>query len=364
VLSRRALNRALLARQLLLERSDLGAGDALEHLIGMQAQLPTPPYIALWSRLRAFRPDDLSDLIANRGAVRIALMRSTIHLVTAGDCAALRPLMREMLERRAFGAYGAPLSEVDRVALEAEGRGLLESEPLSLGTLGARMATRWPDCPPQGLASAVRALVPMVQIPPRGLWGRSGQALHRPAESWLGGSMTGGLSPTALVERYLRAFGPATPRDLQIWSGLTRWREAIDALRPRLRTFRDEQGRELLDLEDGPLPDAGRSAPVRFLPEFDNVFLSHSDRSRIISEEDRARVDTKNGVFPRMVLIDGFVAGTWMVRAERPSAVLEIRAFRPVPSALAAEATEEAARLLEVLAPDAGRRDIAFINGG
>src|SRR5580692_2500613 len=230
VLSLRALNRALLSRQRLLDRSDL-PDDAdgrraavigtIEHLVGLQAQAPFPPYYGLWSRLGGFRPEDLAPLLTDRSVVRIALMRGTIHLVSARDCLPLRRLVQPVLERGLRGAFGRQLAGVDPAALAAAGRALVEAEPMTFSQLGQALAARWPDHPPGALAQAVRALVPLVQVPPRAVWGRAGQSRHTSAEHWLGQPSAGnpGAPPApdadlaGLVTRYLSAFGPATVRD-------------------------------------------------------------------------------------------------------------------------------------------------------
>src|SRR4051794_357725 len=176
VLSQRALNRALLARQKLLQRESISTSEVIEHLVGMQAQTPNSPYIALWSRIEGFQPDKLSNLILNREAVRIVLMRSTIHLVTARDCLFLRPLMNPVQVRNlASTGWGRGLDGVDLDALVAAGRAILEEQPRTAKELGALLHERWPDRDPATLAIAIRNLAPLVQIPPRGVWGKSGQ---------------------------------------------------------------------------------------------------------------------------------------------------------------------------------------------
>src|ERR1700683_1714370 len=195
VLSLRALNRALLARQQLLDRPELPAGEAgrrdlvirtTEQRVGLQAQAPFPPYYGLWSRLGGFRPDDLAPLLTDRSVVRIALMRGTIHLVSARDCLPLRRVLQPVLDRGLRGTFGKQLAGVDADAVAAAGRALVEAEPMTFSQLGQALAARWPDHPAGALAQAVRALVPLVQVPPRAVWGRAGQSRHTSAEYWLG----------------------------------------------------------------------------------------------------------------------------------------------------------------------------------
>jgi hypothetical protein len=358
VLSLRAVNRALLARQLLLDRPRLAApgparaaqvAQTIEHLVGLQAQAPFPPYYGLHSRLDGFRPGDLAALITDRSVVRIALMRGTIHLVSARDCLPLRRLVQPVIERGMRGAFGRQLAGVDAGMLATAGRSLVETEPMTFSQLGQALAARWPDHPPAALAQGVRAFVPLVQVPPRAVWGQAGQSLHTSAEHWLGQRPDGAayLSQPAsraelaqLVTRYLGAFGPATVRDVQAWSGLTGLKSVLEQLRPSLVTFRDEQGAELFDLPTAPRPGGEVPAPVRLVAEFDNLVLSHAERSRVISGEATKRLYTVNGVIPGSVLIDGFVAGMWRLARSRDAATLTIELFTPVRErdALAAEA--------------------------
>ena len=371
VLSLRAINRAMLSRQLLLDRPGLppaGADRAaqvvktIEHLIGLQAQAPFPPYYGLLSRLDGFRPDDLASLITSRSVVRIALMRGTIHLVSARDCLPLRRLVQPAIERGMRGAFGRQLAGADTAALAAAGRTLVESEPMTFSQLGRALAGRWPDHPPAALAQGVRTFVPLVQVPPRAVWGRAGQARHTSAEHWLGQAAQPARPPSpadlaALVTRYLAAFGPATVRDVQAWSGLTGLRSVMDQLRPSVVTFRDEQGAELFDLPLAPRPGGEVPAPVRLVAEFDNLVLSHADRSRVISAEHLRRLSTINGIFPGSVLIDGFVAGMWRLVRSRDAATLTIELFDPAPDRDAL--IREAERVLGFCSPDASH-DIRF----
>src|ERR671939_1118829 len=332
VLTLRELNRATLERQMLLRRWKLSAAEAIEYLVGMQAQAPNPPYVGLWTRLAGFHPNELARLITDRRAVRIALMRNTVHLVSARDCLKLRPLVQPVLDRGVYAnrTHRAGIEGVDIQALVAAGRALLEEWPRTAKELGELLQERWPDRDPTSLARAIRHLVPLVQIPPRGIWGKSGQAAHTTAEAWLGRPLDPAPSLEETILRYLGAFGPATVKDVQTWSGLTRLGEVIDRLRGRLRIFRDEQGKELFDLPDAPRSDPDTPAPPRFLPEFDNLILSHADRSRIIANDHRKVIASRNGMVPATVLIDGFVRGMWKTERTRGKATLVIESFEPL----------------------------------
>jgi len=362
ILSRRALNRALLERQLLLRRSKMSVTDAIEHLVGMQAQVPTDPYIALSSRLVGFRADELAKLITDRGAVRTGLMRATVHLVTARDALAMRPVIASVYERlflSARGDVGVPtfasrLSGVDMEALLRAGRKSLDESPRTAAELRQILKKRWPTVDAEALAAAVHFSLPLVQVPPRGVWGASGQARHTSLEAWLGTKkdLAHDATPDELILRYLRAFGPATVADARIWSRLAGLREVFERLRPRLRTFRDEEGRELFDVRDGPLPDPDTPAPPRFLPQYDNIFLSHEDRSRIVSDDVRwSQREVMVGRFGT-VLVDGFIAATWKTTRKDGTVSLRVESVVPLSKRDKEAVAAEGERLLAFTDPE------------
>jgi hypothetical protein len=360
VLSLRALNRATLARQLLLERSALEPVAALEHLVGLQSQTPQTWYTGLWSRLADFDAAAFGALLESREVVRMALMRSTIHLVSASDSLFLRPLVQPVTERGARAAYGKRWVDLDLQEVGAVARALLEPAPLSFAELGAALRERWPDRDGAALAQAARTVLALVQTPPRGVWGKSGLAKHSPAESWLGRPLESAPSIETMVLRYLGAFGPASVRDVQAWSGLTRLSEVVERLRSGLLVFRDENGRELFDLPDAPRPSEETPAPVRFLYDFDNLLLSHADRARVISFDPVAGGGIRNGQLPNYALVDGFVRASWRLGLTRALATLTIA---PVDRLRAAEVTalrREGSALLGFLAADRPEREILF----
>ncbi|MDX2543439.1 winged helix DNA-binding domain-containing protein [Streptomyces sp. WI04-05B] len=345
VLGPRALNRATLARQLLLTRSPMSAKDALTHLLGLQAQNVKPPYYALAARLDGFVPEDLSRLMADREAVRIVTMRSTIHTHTADDCLTLRPLVQPARDRE-LTYFRKGLVGVDLDRLTALARDLVEEAPRTMGQLREALLVEWPDADPQSLSVAARCRLPLVQVTPRGLWGRSGQVALTTAEHWLGRAAepdpAAPLDTTVL--RYLAAFGPASVKDMQTWAGLTRLRDAFERLRPRLLTFRDEHGTELFDLPDAPRPDQDTPAPPRFLPEFDNLLLSHADRTRVVPADLKGRSWSGNQAH-RVLLVDGFLAGLWHLT----DGTLTVEPFGDFTKDQRAAVAEEGERMLAVL---------------
>ena len=359
VLSRRALNRTLLGRQFLLERVDRPVGSMIEHLVGMQAQEPIDPYVGLWTRIEGFDPQELSALIEDRRAVRGSTLRTTLHLMTARDFLALRPVLQDVLERAwRSSPFAKDLVGVDLAELLAAGRELLEAEPLTTAQLAKALAERWPDRVPNSLAYASRFLLPIVQVPPRGLWGKKAAPKATTAQVWLGRELGTDTAPDEAVLRYLAAFGPASVADIRIWSWLTGLREVVERLRPRLRTFLDEAGRELFDIEDGLFVDEDVPAPVRFLPQYDNIFLSHDDRSRILIE----RMTVPDLIWRGGVIIDGFISGAWRVRRDKERATMTIELVTPVAGAQRVEIEEEAARLFAFVAADVETRNIEILD--
>ncbi|GGS36354.1 winged helix DNA-binding domain-containing protein [Actinokineospora fastidiosa] len=338
MLTTRALNRATLHRQLLLERSDISALAAVEHLVGMQAQEPFSPYFGLWSRLRDFKAGELADLVSSGAVLRSHLYRATIHLVSAADHGRIQPLVRSMLFRRlASSPFKSAVTDLDPAELVAAATEVLAEKPRTRRELCDLLGARWPSLDAESLGTAVPFLVSLVQLPPRAVWGQSGRAV------W-GLAPPSSEEPIDLVSRYLAAFGPATVADIQAWSGLTRLRAVVRDL--DLRVLVDDTGRELLDIPDGPLPDPDTPAPVRFLPEFDNLLLAHRDRTRVISDEDYRRGIIIGG--KPTLLVDGFVHGIWRIGETG----LDVEVFRPLTPAQRDDVLAEGARLLEFAEAD------------
>ena len=365
LLSRRALNRALLARQLLLRRWSMSPLAAIERLGGMQAQAPNAPYVGLWTRLEGFRPEELSQLLMDRQAVRMAVMRGTVHLMSARDALALRPLMQPIYDRdlRANSSFAPRIEGMDLDTLRAAARTVVEEQPRTNAEIGRLLRARWPARDADAMARAVRSLLPLVQVPPRGIWGMGGLPVLTTVEAWLGKPLARRPSATRMVMRYLAAFGPATVADVQTWSGLGRLQDTVNRLRPKLRTFRDERGRELFDLPGAPRPDPDEPAPVRFLPEYDNLLLSHADRSRVVADEHRSRIMMVNGIIAGTVLVDGFVRASWKTKRGRAGAVLGVTPFGKLARKEVAEVEREGAKLLELTCGAVKRREVQVSPG-
>lgn len=358
VLDRRSLNRTLLQRQHLLERVGRPVVDVIEHLVGLQAQEPPDPYVAMWDRIDDFDPEVLADAILERRAVRMGLLRGTLHLVTAADALRLYPVLHDVLARTYRSSpFAKALAGADVDAILAAAREELDTEPRTPTELGRRLAARWPDLDQQAMAYTARFLLPLVQVPPRGLWGRTGRATNTTAEAWLGAPLGPASSHGEMILRYLRAFGPATTADMRTWSWMTGLREVVDRLRPSLRTYRDDAGRELFDVEDGAIADPDLPAPVRLLPQYDNVFLSHDDRSRINGGLAWGLDFASKGP----VLVDGFIEGAWRVRRERTVATMTVEVPQRVAGASRTAVEHEAWRLFAFVAADAETRDLQVV---
>lgn len=387
LLDRRALNRALLARQHLLERTDASAVDVVGHLVGMQAQNAWSPYVGLWSRVEGFTHADLGDALLDRRLARIAVMRGTIHLVDAADALLLPGLLAPLYARdlEVNTLHAAPLRTVDLAAVTALARELVEAEPRVSTALGKLLAERWPDVPPATLAHAARGTLPLVQVPPRGVWGRSGATTWTTATAWIGTDAAAAapdlvdpdvlaVEQERLVLRYLAAFGPASVMDVQAWSGLTGLAAVVARLGDRVVRFTAEPSpgkvrpREVLDLPDAPRPPADVPAPVRFLPDLDNLLLSHADRTRVVADEHRRALQSPNGVVPGTVLVDGVVAATWRVerarvedagtRRRRERATLVVEPFGTITARDRRDVEAEAERFVTFFADDAVAHEV------
>ena len=332
----------------------------LQHLVGMQSQAPLAPYVGLWTRMVNFRADELSALMIERRAVRASLMRATIHLVTAADFLQLWPVLEPVSERGLW--TGSPFGRrVPREIVDdllAFVRNLLSEAPHTRAELRQLLGQRWPKLDADAMAYAAQYLLPIVQVTPRGVWGRTKAPTWADAESWIGTRMSTDVAPDDLVLRYLGAFGPASVQDVQVWSGLTRLSEVADRLGSRVRRFRDEDGRVLLDAPDAPRPAADIPAPIRFLPEYDNLLLSHANRTRVVPEQRIVPLWPGNGGNRGTLLVDGFWRANWGIVPDGERAHLEIEAFQPLPRRHGAAVAAEGRRLLPFAAAGAHPGDI------
>lgn len=350
-LSNRTLNRTLLARQLLLERTAMPIVDTVEHLGGLQAQAPVPPYLALWTRLKPFTVDALSKLILDRSLVRMTLWRGTLHLISVSDVYLMRTALQPELNKWARVAMPpATRVEIDFDKLARITREYVDTEPRTVAEIGAFLEEHFPGAKARELSTQAQMLVPMVQVPPRGIWGVGGVPQNVAMATWLGRDLPSAAPVAELVTRYLRAFGPASLADMQAWSRLTGLKAHAAEL--DLVEYRTEAGKVLLDVPDGVITDEDTPAPARLLPSFDNVLLSHADRTRIMSEEARSRWGAvRNGVFPPTFLVDGFVRGTWSVAESKDTATLTIEPYFKTTKKDLAGVVREAKAVLKVLAP-------------
>lgn len=358
-LTLRQLNRATLARQMLLERTDLPVVSVVERLCGIQAQEARPPFVGLWSRVAGFHRDDLHSLLHKRTVVRATFLRATLHLLTASDYTAFRAAIQPVLTeaQRVLGTRAKGL-EPDKVLPVATA--LYQREPMNFNQLRPLLRAEFPDVNERALGYTVRTQLPLVMVPTEDRWGYPSVADFTLAQDWLTEPLSDDDSPDELVRRYLAAFGPATAADVQTWSGLRGAKTILARLRPELVTVLDENGREMFDLPDAPRPPADTPAPARFLPEFDNLVLSHADRTRVIADEHRGLVVTKNLRVRASVLYDGFACGTWDVERKKTSTTLRVALFRPLPAQAVRELTAEGERLLEFLEPDAANPSVRF----
>ncbi len=327
----------------------------------MQAQAPNLPYVGLWSRLEGFTPEPLSRLVETRQAVRLSLMRNTIHLATARDALRLKPLFAPLGERGYLSGspWGRDMKNADLAAIRRAGREIMGEKPRTVAELSKLLAQRFPQHDGAAMAYGVRYMVPLVFTPPRGTWGGGGPVALTTFEAWLGREPGPAQPADELVLRYLAAFGPASPADMRAWSGLA-MRQVFERLRPRLVTFGDERGGELFDLPKAPRPDAASEVPVRLLPDYDNILLAHADRTRIMAPGRHLGLFSSNGIMKGSVLLDGFVRAAWIPARNRGTTTLNITPFdAPVDGSGRHAIAEEGLRLLGLLAPGE-RHDVEF----
>jgi hypothetical protein len=351
-MSQRAINRAMLARQMLLERHDAEPAKAVERLAGLQGQEPKHPYVGLWTRLTGFESDSLHKTLDDRTVVRATLMRGTLHLFSAKDYLTFRmtlqPVLAGAMSVLADRSEGVEPDEVVEAARE-----VLADGPMRFADIRSALTERFPGLNDRALGYTTRMLVPLVVVPDGSRWGFPANAPFTLSDDWLGKQPAKRAVPAKLVLRYLAAFGPATPADFQTWSGLQKAKPVFDKVAGDLVVLKDAAGKDLYDVPDAPRPDEDTDAPVRYLPEFDNVLLSHVKRSRIIADEYKPAVFTKNLRVKSTYLVDGMVAGLWISELKRGVATLRLTPFGKLTKKVRTELEKEGTSLLEFLEPAA-----------
>jgi hypothetical protein len=358
-LSLRQMNRATLARQMLLARHRLPAERAIETLVAMQAQFPRPPFVGLWSRLEGFERAELARLLEKRRVVRATFLRGTLHYVTAKDFVALRSLLQPGLDAGLKAILRDRWDRLDMNKLTALTRKILAKAPCTFEEIRDAFASSGGDV--RAMGYAVRLTLPLVQVPVGGEapWSFPPSCSFALADEWIGRPVPppNDDRPDPLVLRYLAGYGPANVAAVQAWSGLPKLGDAVERLRKRLRVFRDEKGRELFDLPDAPRPDADVPAPVRFVPDYDNLIATRADE-RFVAKKDRPRVFLSALRIAATVLVDGFVVATWKAERKKGAAILTITPFAPLSARAGKDVIAEGEALARFLEPDARTWDV------
>lgn len=350
-LTTRQLNRATLARQMLLERSTTTIADAVEFLGGLQAQQSNDPYIALWSRLAGFTHEALTALIVDRSLARATTMRGTLHLHTADDLVSFRALVQDYLMATWRSGFRKRFNGQDEGRVHRAGLEVLRAGPTTIGAVGKALADKFPQADPLALAILVQMRETLIQVPPTRIWGNGAAPLLERAETWLG-KRKPTLTRRDLVRRYIAAFGPASVGDMQAWCRLTRLGAEFKALGDELVEFEDEDGRILYDFPDAPRPPADTRAPVRFLPLYDNAYLGYDNRRRMLDARDFKR-NNMFANFKPAVLVDGIIAAGWVVSRRKGAARLEIEPYHKLSRGQVREVEQEGERFLRFMAEDA-----------
>lgn len=353
----RELNRATLARQMLLAREALPVAGAVARLVAMQAQLARPPFVGLWTRVAPFRREALCEALTRRDVVRATSLRGTIHLMSAADFADLRGALQPGLAKGMTSILRGRAAAFDQERVLRLARDFFGQAPATFDRFRIHLKQKFPKGDERAMAYAVRMLLPLVQVPSDAMWGFAAAADFSLADAWLGRPVSTAEAPAmTLVRRYLASYGPATIADAQTWSGVPSLKDAFEALRPALVTFRDDRHRELFDVPEAPRPGADTPAPVRFLPEFDTVVLAHADRRRLIADAHRPFLTSKNLQVAAVFLVDGMAAGAWKVERKKQTAMLTLQSFGPLTKKAIAALEAEGDALLKFVEADAPER--------
>jgi hypothetical protein len=364
ILTLRELNRMTLARQYLMERQVMPVTKVVERLVGLQAQTAQPPFIGLWTRIKDLKRADLADLIQDRTIIKASLMRATLHLFTAKDFVAFRHTLQPALDAAASDITSRRGAEFDVKLVLDTARKFIPEQPRTYSEISDMLATKWPEVDIGSMLYTVRTHIPMVQVPVPGGWCYPGKPHFTLAEEWLGKSVDMEDRTTDLVFRYLAAFGPASVIDMQTWSGLPNLKPVFENLRPELAVYRDESKRELFDVPAvrmEPVRDIDEPVPVRFLPEFDNLLLSHSNRRRVLADIHRSKVFLPGLRVAATILVDGFVAGVWKTTLVKGIATLTIEPFNPLDDSSNKALVDEAENLIRFIEPDAKTHQVQII---
>ena len=360
-LTDRQLNRATLARQMLLERSDKGIVATVEWLLGLQAQQTHDPYIGLWSRLAGFTHEALTALIVDRILARATTMRGTLHLHTAHDLIGIREQMQPFLRSVWLSNFRKRFGGNDEAAVLALARELLDAGPMTAGQLGKRLSERFPEGEPLAMTMLLQSTDTLIQIPPTRIWGSGHSPVITRIGNWLPAPYERPIARETLVRRYLAAYGPASIADMQTWSRLSRLGEVFEALRPELVTFTARDGRELFDLPDAPRPDADTPAPVRFLPLYDNVYLGYDNRRRMLAADDETRINLFADFRPA-VLVDGVIAAGWTIDKKKGATTLAVEPYHRLRKADIADIEREGALFLRFMEEAAESYDVRVLD--
>ncbi|MBI1278903.1 MAG: winged helix DNA-binding domain-containing protein [Anaerolineaceae bacterium] len=354
ILTLREINRMTLARQMLLERSTISPTAAIEQLVGMQAQLASAPYVGLWTRLKDFQRSDLASVIENRQVIKVTMMRATLHLVSAADYVRFRTALNPVLEGAAE-SITKKRTPIDKDRVLKVAHDFIAEKPRTFAEISTMLSTEMPDSDVGAMRYTVRTHIPLVQVPVTTGWSYPGTPAFTLADDWLGKSISPEDHTRELVLRYLATFGPATIADVQTWSflKLADLKVIIESLRPELIVYRDEKKKELFDVKDAPLPDANRSVPIRFLPEFDNLLLSHKVRTRVVADEHRKKVYLPALRVAATILVDGFVGAVWKVEKAKGTATISIEPLVKLTKSQREKIASEAENLVRFVEADA-----------
>jgi hypothetical protein len=362
-LSLRQMNRATLARQMLLARERIDVTKAIERLVALQAQWPRPPFLGLWCRLQGFERAQLTKQFAKRAVVRATFLRGTIHVLSAKDYLRMRPAVQPALDAAMSGILRSRLDAMDVDRVIARAREFFDAEPRTFEDLRDEFLRADPKADERAMGYAVRMRLPLVQVPDEDApWAFPQPACFAPADRWLESPVvTQPAKPDALLLRYLAAYGPATPRDFQAWSGLSpaSARDAFGRLSPRLLRFRSETRQDLFDVPDAPRPDGDVPAPVRLVPEYDNLIATRADE-RFVAKKDRSRVFLSALRIAPTVLVDGFVAATWKLAAGRRAVTITIEPFGSMAAPVRRLVTAEAEAVASFAEPEAASVEVKF----